>query len=118
MSHFIITNDDPIWEQPEAEDKIDALSEQDFGSPLEADHPLAAFYSALTERWPELDDVPDDKLGDIRFSPWTDPIVSDDTALMVSIDERALEAVLPHLLELAAEHDLRVLDVMEGGWVA
>lgn len=32
---------------------------------------IGAFYKELTARWPEIDSVPEEKVGDFDFSPWS-----------------------------------------------
>lgn len=117
MAHYLIVDNNEIWDSPFRDTVIDALEDENPPPPMEEVKSISDFYRDLTARWPELEDIEDAALGNLQRCPWTDPIVRAPGALLVSVDERALKAVVPVLVDLASAHALRVLDVLAGEWV-
>ena len=78
------------------------------------DHPsVEAFYRELTATHPEIDDVPEDKIGDHEYSPWSVAMDrSDGHVLMCCVWSQA-EYVGDIVGRLAAKHSLAVYDPQE-----
>lgn len=72
-------------------------------------HPsIFAFYEELTSLHPEIDDVPEDKLDDVDFCPWSCEFDrSDSFVLMASVWSKE-EYVTDLVYELANKHRLAV----------
>ncbi|SRR6266542_3457501 len=68
------------------------------------------FYLELYKIHPEIDDVPEDKLGDFDYSPWSVEHELSDRHLMLSCVWSHAEYVHSLVLDLAKKHGLAVFD--------
>jgi hypothetical protein len=74
-------------------------------------HPsIGNFYLELYKMHPEIDDVPDNKLGDFDFSPWSVEHEFSDRHLMLSCVWSHADYVHDLVLLLARKHGLAVFD--------
>jgi hypothetical protein len=74
-------------------------------------HPsISNFYWELYKLHPEIDDVPEDKLGDFDFSPWSVAHDLSDRQLMLSCVWSHADYVHDLVLNLAQKHGLAVFD--------
>ena len=74
-------------------------------------HPsIGRFYLELYRIHPEIDDVPEDKLGDFDFSPWSVAHDLSDRHLMLSCVWSHADYVHDLVLNLAQKHGLAVFD--------
>jgi hypothetical protein len=74
-------------------------------------HPsIGRFYLELYKIHPEVDDVPDDKIGDFDFCPWSVEHDLSDRHLMLSCAWSHAKYVHDLILELAKKHGLAVFD--------
>lgn len=74
-------------------------------------HPsIGSFYLELYRIHPEIDDVPEDKLGDFDFSPWSVAHDLSDRYLMLSCVWSHADYVHDLVLNLAQKHGLAVFD--------
>jgi hypothetical protein len=75
---------------------------------------VEAFYSELTSRWPELDTVPEDKIDDTEFCPWSVALGHYHRAVVMNcVYSRAAE-VHRYVAELALKHGLAFFDPQSG----
>jgi hypothetical protein len=86
----------------DADDIFGRLCESDL-SAVEPTPAVQQFYTMLTTRYPELDDVPD---GDVDRSPWSARLDVSDRHVAMSIVWSRAEEVAAFVRELAAECDL------------
>jgi hypothetical protein len=79
------------------------------------EHPaVSAFYEELVAKHPEIDDVPEDRIDDHDYCPWSIMMHrSPGHVIMCSIWSRA-EYVRAFVAELAARHGLVLYDPQEG----
>ena len=74
-------------------------------------HPsIGSFYLELYKLHPEIDDVPEEKLGDFDFSPWSMEHDLSDRHLMLSCVWSHAEYVHDLVLTLAQKHGLAMFD--------
>jgi len=74
-------------------------------------HPsIGNFYLELYKIYPEIDDVPDDKLRDFDFSPWSVEYELSDRHLMLSCVWSHADSLHDLVLDLAKKHGLAVFD--------
>jgi hypothetical protein len=74
-------------------------------------HPsIGSFYLELYKLHPEIDDVPEEKLGDFDFSPWSMEHDLSDLHLMLSCVWSHAEYVHDLVLTLAQKHGLAMFD--------
>ncbi|MCI0404298.1 MAG: hypothetical protein L0212_12405, partial [Acidobacteria bacterium] len=78
-------------------------------------HPsVAAFYAELTARHPEIDDIPEDRVGDTEYCPWSIAMDrSDGHVIMACVWSRA-DYVERLVRELAKKHGLALFDPQSG----
>lgn len=74
-------------------------------------HPaVTAFHAELTARHPEIDDVPEELIGDHDYSPWSCALdVSEAHVIMPCVWSKA-DDVGAYVQDLAARHGLAVYD--------
>ena len=78
---------------------------------LEGENPaVRAFYDDLTKRWPELDTVPDEKVDDADYCPWSCAISHSGMAVVVSCVWPKSDDVAAFVQGLAAKHQLILYD--------
>jgi len=64
-----VWDSDKVLTDKEAASVYDSLCE---GRYPEGESPkIAAFYQDLTGKWPEIDSIPEEKVGDFDFCPWS-----------------------------------------------
>jgi hypothetical protein len=71
---------------------------------------VSAFYNELTNRWPEIDTVPDEKIGDFEFCPWSCAIDRSGMHVLVACVWPKADEVAAFVEKLAAKHDLVLYD--------
>ena len=78
---------------------------------LEGEHPaVAAFYEELVRRWPEIDTIPEERVGDCDFCPWSCALNRSGIAVVVScVWPKAVE-VGEYVATLARKHGLLLFD--------
>lgn len=68
---------------------------------------VSRFLAALAERYPDLDDLPDDRVDD---SPWSSGFEKSDCHVLLSVRWSAPDAVIRLISDLASEHELVLYD--------
>ena len=68
---------------------------------------IDAFYSELISRYPDIDSYSDDEVDEC---PWSVEIDVSDGAVLVCMVWSRVEEVAPHVIKLAAKHDLSCYD--------
>jgi hypothetical protein len=68
------------------------------------------FYHELTAKHPEIDDVPDDRIGDFEFSPWSCTFDRSPGHIIMSCVWPQADYVDALVKELARKHGLAVYD--------
>lgn len=71
---------------------------------------VRAFYDELTKRWPELDTVPDEKIGDKDYCPWSCAISHSGMAVVTACVWSMASKVGSFVEELAKKHKLVFFD--------
>lgn len=78
-------------------------------------HPsILDFYQELTSLHPEIDDVPEDRLGDLDFCPWSVEFDRSDSFILLCAVWPRAEYVSDLILRLADKHGLAVYDPQIG----
>jgi hypothetical protein len=78
---------------------------------LEGENPaVAAFYRELTEHWPEIDTVPEEKIGDFDYSPWSCALDHGGMSVVMMCVWPMAERVAAFVQELATKHKLVLFD--------
>jgi hypothetical protein len=78
-------------------------------------HPaIDQFYSELTARYPEIDDVPEDRVDDMDYSPWSCSMDRSPGHLIISCIWSKADEVSRLIRELARKHGLSVFDPQMG----
>ncbi len=78
------------------------------------DPAVGAFYTELTRLHPEIDDVPEDRIDDTEYCPWSVAMDrSDGHVIMACVWSRA-DYVRQLVRDLARKHGLAVFDPQEG----
>jgi hypothetical protein len=78
---------------------------------LEGENPaVRAFYNDLTKRWPELATVPDEKMDDKDYCPWSCEISHSGVAVVTACVWSMADKVGAFVKELAARHQLVFYD--------
>jgi hypothetical protein len=93
----------------EADERYGRLCESQVGELV--DHPsVQAFYDEVTSLHPEIDDVPEERVGDFEFSPWSCAMDrSDGHVIMCCVWSRA-DYVTDLVRRLARKHGLALYD--------
>jgi hypothetical protein len=74
-------------------------------------HPgIAAFYAELTARHPEIDDVPEDRVGDVELCPWSIAFDRSDGYIIMCCVWPKADYVGQLVSALAAKHGLVFYD--------
>jgi len=71
---------------------------------------VRAFYDELTKRWPELDTVPDEKIDDKNYCPWSCAISHSGMAVVTACVWSMADKVGSFVKELATRHQLVFFD--------
>ncbi|MEW6207351.1 MAG: hypothetical protein AB1631_03225 [Acidobacteriota bacterium] len=80
-----------------------------------AAHPsVDRFYSELTTKYPEIDDVPDDRIDDMDYSPWSCRIARSPGHFIASCVWSKADEVRRLIRELARKHHLAFFDPQSG----
>jgi len=80
-------------------------------APNPAPHPAVdAFYQELTARWPEIDTVPDDKVDDRDYCPWSCEIDRFPGHIIMAAVWSKADDVDALVKQLARKHGLAVFD--------
>jgi hypothetical protein len=82
-------------------------------SGLQPNPAIDAFYRELCTLHPEIDDVPEDKIGDFDFSPWSVSHDRSDRHVILSCVWSHADYVHDLVLSLALKHGLVVFDPQE-----
>ena len=81
---------------------------------LEGESPqIAAFYDELTKKWPEIDTVPDEKIDDHDYCPWSCAIARSGMHVILSCVWSKARDVGEFVQKLAAKHGLLLYDPQE-----
>jgi hypothetical protein len=71
---------------------------------------VAAFYQELIEHWPEIDTVPEERVGNFDFSPWSGELCHSGMAVVMSCVWTKADDVALYVKILARKHDLLLFD--------
>jgi hypothetical protein len=71
---------------------------------------IGSFYDELTRRWPEIDSVPEERIGDLEYCPWSCSIERSGMHVIVNCVWPKADAVAIYVYELAAKHELVLYD--------
>jgi hypothetical protein len=71
---------------------------------------IESFYRELVQRWPEIDTVPDDKIDDHDFCPWSCALDHSGMHVIASCVWSKADAVTEFFEELAGKHGLVFYD--------
>ncbi len=71
---------------------------------------VGAFYQELIEKWPEIDTIPEDRLGDFDFCPWSCALNHSGMAVVISCVWSMANEVAEHVESLAQKHRLLLFD--------
>jgi hypothetical protein len=78
---------------------------------LEGENPaVAAFYDELTRRWPEIDKIPEEKIDDHDYCPWSCALDHSGMAVVMPCVWPKADAVEVFVKELAQKHKLVLYD--------
>lgn len=78
---------------------------------LEGAHPdVEAFYQELIADWPEIDTIPEEKIGDLEFCPWSCALSHSGMAIVMSCVWPMAEEVARRVIALADKHQLVLFD--------
>ncbi len=72
------------------------------------------FYSELTAKHPELDDVPEERIDDMDYSPWSCPIARSPGHIIVSCVWSKADDIRRLIVELVGKHGLAFFDPQTG----
>jgi hypothetical protein len=72
------------------------------------------FYSELVEHWPEIDTIPEKKIGDHDFCPWSCALDSSGMSVTMSCVWPMAEKVAAFVSDLATKHELVLYDPQTG----
>ncbi|MBN1411090.1 MAG: hypothetical protein JW969_09610 [Spirochaetales bacterium] len=94
------------------------LPEQfDSNIPLDENSMLYDFYVELTGMHPEINDVPESKLDDTDYCPWSAEIGKDADCLSISCVWSKAEYVHDLLLNLVKKHKVTMFDPQTGDMI-
>lgn len=71
---------------------------------------IESFYLEFSNTHPEIDDVPEDKIGDFDFSPWSIKHDRSDRHIVMCCVWSHADYVYDFVLQLASKHKLAVFD--------
>jgi len=83
------------------------LGEEPWDELLEPDERVAAFVREITDRWPQIDDVPEEEVDDC---PWAVEFDQSPAHVISCISWSRAEEVFPVYVETALRHGLYVYD--------
>ena len=73
-------------------------------------HAVAAFYEELTGRWPEIDSIAEERVGDFEYCPWSVAIDHSGMAVIMACVWPKADEVGSFVQQLAAKHKLIFYD--------
>jgi hypothetical protein len=80
-------------------------------------HALNEFYKELIRRWPELDSIPEERVGDFALCPWsTGPLERSGMHMIINCVWPKADDVCAYVMELAEKYDLVLYDPQEGAF--
>ncbi len=79
-------------------------------SELEPSERIDSFYQELTEIYPEIDDVPEERIDDVEYCPWSVELDKSDRHITMSAVWSQAERVNEVVHRLAKKHGLAVYD--------
>ena len=71
---------------------------------------ITSFYNDLTHRWPEIDTIPEEKVGDFEHCPWSCALDRSGMAILMCCVWSMADTVAIHVTELAYRHELVCFD--------
>jgi hypothetical protein len=71
---------------------------------------VAAFYEELTEHWPEIDTIPEEKIGEMEYCPWSCALDHSGMAVVMPCVWPMAEKVATFVQGLASKHRLVLFD--------
>jgi hypothetical protein len=71
---------------------------------------VPAFYQELIERWPEIDTIPEEMVGDLDFCPWSCALNHSGMAVVMSCVWPKANDVAEYVGSLALKHQLLLFD--------
>lgn len=78
---------------------------------LEGSHTsVTEFYNELVQKWPEIDAIPEERVGDFEFCPWSCALCHSGTAIVTSCVWPMADKVSDFVMDLAYDHDLVCFD--------
>jgi hypothetical protein len=78
-------------------------------------HPAVdAFYAELTARWPEIDTIPEERIGDADYCPWSVALDRSPSHVLMSCVWSHAETVKCAVRDLALKHGLAMYDPQQG----
>jgi hypothetical protein len=78
---------------------------------LEAEHPTVhEFYQELIQHWPEIDTIPEEKIGDFEFCPWSCELAHSGSAVLLSCVYSKATDVSKYVTALARKYGLVLFD--------
>ena len=81
---------------------------------LEGESPqVSAFYIELTNKWPEIDTIPEDKIDDHDYCPWSCAMERSGMHVLMSCVWSKAKDVAEFVEKLAAKHGLLFYDPQE-----
>lgn len=100
--------DEPLTDEQAGEIYLKLCEEWPY---LEGESPaVPAFYQELIEHWPEIDTVPEERVGDFDFSPWSGELCHSGMAVVMSCVWSKADDVAQYVKTLARKHDLLFFD--------
>ena len=74
---------------------------------------VSDFYDELTRRWPEIDSIPEERIGDFEYCPWSCAIERSGMYVIVNCVWSKADDVASYVYQLAEKHDLVLYDPQE-----
>ena len=82
---------------------------------LEGEHPsVTAFYDELTQKWPEIDTIPRERIDDFDFCPWSCAHSHSEMAVVMCCVWSMADKVADFVEDLADKHGLVCFDPQAG----
>jgi hypothetical protein len=75
---------------------------------------IATFYCELTGRWPEIDTVPEEKIDDTEYCPWSCALAHSGMAVVMSCVWSMADNVAVFVRDLAKKRGLVLFDPQTG----
>lgn len=82
---------------------------------LQGDSPkITAFYRDVISKWPEIDTIPEEKVGDFDFCPWSCALDHSGMAVVMPCVWSKATEVASYIESLARKHNLLLFDPQAG----